>query len=276
MNNDEKRVVDSIIAIIKYRQNQECHIVSEPDKVNRSTRDVECILMSGDICLAIEHTRCESFIDQTSMEMEMKSIRGEIEHELCGKLPEDKLFTLLLPIDLTRRLNRKKQKVVIAEVKEWIIKETPTMTCKETKIKKFEDDNLIFKIFSQKSTLNMNGKLHTNLCVKELSEDDRKKRIKKIFDDKLPKLYKYKDNQFTTILAIEDIDIFLSNLQFCENAIDKLRDNFNGLLPDYIYYFTTYDNRIMDGWIIKEGNKFVNDIPMRGPFYNLPHRITLD
>lgn len=276
MNNDEKRIVDSIIAIINYRQNQECHIVSEPDEVNRSTGDIECILKSGNKCLAIEHTRYESFIDQTSMAMALKSIREDIEHELSGKLPEDKLFTLILPVDLTRRLDRKKQKIIIAEVKEWIMNETLTMTWNETKIKKFEDDNLTFYLSSQKSILNMNGKLHTSLYVNELSEDKRKRRMKKIFDDKLPKLYKYKENQFTTILAIEDIDISLSNLPFCENAIDKLRDNFNGLLPDYIYYFTTYDNRIMDAWIIKEGNKFAKDIPMRGPFYNLPHGITLD
>lgn len=276
MDNDEKRVVDSIIAIINYRNNEKYHIVSEPDELNRETEDVECILKSGDKRIAIEHTRSESFINQTSMAMALKNIRENLEHELDGKLPGDKLYTLVMPVDLTRKLPKKKQKVVIDEIKEWIMKETLKMKERDHITRRFEDNNLTFFLSSRKSSLNLNGKLHTHLYVEDLSEDERKKRMKKAFEDKLPKLNKYKKNQFTTILAIEDIDIALSNLPFFEDSIHELRDEFNEILPDCIYYFSTHNNKIMDAWLIKEGNKFTNDIPMRGPFYDLPHGIKLD
>jgi len=82
MDDDEKRVVDSIIKIINYRNNEKYHIASEPEKLNRETKDVECILESGDKRIAVEHTRSESFINQTSLAMALKKIREDLEHEL--------------------------------------------------------------------------------------------------------------------------------------------------------------------------------------------------
>lgn len=276
MDDDEKRVVDSIIQMISYRNHEKYHIASEPEKMNREIEDVECILESGDKRIAVEHTRSESFINQTSLAMALKKTREDLEHKLSGKLPSDKLFTLVMPVDLTKKLSKKKQKNVIDDIKEWIIKESLSMKERDHITRKHEDSDLIFYLSSRKSRLDLNGQLHTHLYVRDLSEADRKKRMKKAFEDKLPKLHKYKKDQFSTILAIEDIDIALSNLEFCEDAIHDLRDEFSEILPDSIYYFCTNDSKIMDAWLIKENNNFTDDIPMRGPFYDLPHGITLD
>lgn len=92
----------------------------------------------------------------------------------------------------------------------------------------------------------------------------RCKRICGAFNDKCPKLEKFRSKGHISVLALESNDLFLANyFAIAEIAGDELIRRNNS--PDEVYLFETE----MDPWvlvIIKKGDCVFPEIPDGGPY----------
>jgi hypothetical protein len=70
-------------------------------------------------------------------------------------------------------------------------------------------------------------------------------------------------------LALEDIDIALSNPMIAGKLPEQISHHHESVLPMSIYYFSTNKEHIYDAWVIKEDDKWLDKISNRGPFYDL-------
>jgi hypothetical protein len=95
----EDNIVKALIEIILRREGVRFKIGSEPEKVNRMTKDIEVVLVSDNRRIAVEHTRIESFTNQISNVHRLNQARTRIEKELKGRVPDDRYFVLTLPTE---------------------------------------------------------------------------------------------------------------------------------------------------------------------------------
>jgi hypothetical protein len=115
----------------------------------------------------------------------------------------------------------------------------------------------------------LNGNVITGLLAPKSLDQKRSERYEKIFKDKLPKLRRYEECHCETILALEDIDIPLSNSMIAGKLLQRISRHHKSMLPMSIYYFSTKKKHIYDAWVIKEGDKWLENVANCGPFYDL-------
>jgi hypothetical protein len=113
----------------------------------------------------------------------------------------------------------------------------------------------------------LNGKLLPTLMAPKKLDESREARLARAFSDKLPKLLPYSKHDMLTFLILEDWDISLSNSMIIKNVLFKLKKKYMDQLPYGIIQVTSYQDRIVEAWLVKEDSKWSSRIYNRGPFY---------
>jgi hypothetical protein len=239
----EDNIIKALIEIILRREGVRFKIESEPEKINRKTKDIEAILVSNNRRIAVEHTRIESFKNQISNVHRLIPARTRIENELRGRVPDDRYFVLTLPVEYLNLGEKRTAKLTLPDA----------------------DQNVCLEC--RWSSNKLNGTVITSLFAPKSLNQKRSERYEKIFSDKLPKLHLYEERKCETVLALEDIDMALSNLNVAEDLLHQISYHHKNVIPMSIYYFaTTNKNNIYEAYVIKEGDKWLENVANRGPF----------
>jgi hypothetical protein len=265
----EDNIVKALIKIILRREGVCFKIGSEPEKVNRLTKDIEVVLVYDNRRIAVEHTRIESFTNQISNVHRLNQVRTRIEKELKGRVPDDRYFVLTLPTEYLCSLRKSDIDKQASTIVTWVEQESRNLGEKLTAKLTLPDADQDVWLQCRWSHKELNGNVITGLLAPKNLDQKRSERYEKIFSDKLPKLHRYEERQYETVLVIEDIDIALSNPVIAGELLQQIARHHKSIMPMSIYYFSTNKKHIYDAWVIKEGDKWLESVANRGPFYDL-------
>jgi len=263
----EDNIIKALIEIILRREGVCFKIESEPEKINRKTKDIEAILVSNNRRIAVEHTRIESFTNQISNVHHLIPARTRIEDELKGRVPDDRYFVLTLPVEYLCALSKRDMDKQVSVIIAWAAQESSNLGEKRTAKLTLPDADQNVCLECRWSSNKLNGTVITSLFAPKSLDQKRSERYEKIFNDKLPKLHLYEERKCETVLALEDIDTALSNLNVAEDLLQQISHHHKNVIPMSIYYFaTTNKNNIYEAYVIKEGDKWLENVANRGPF----------
>ncbi len=198
-------------------------IRSQPDTINRSTKEIDYILEANDQPLiAVEHSMTESYESQTKHEQETYRFLNQINEKVRGQIPGDRYFTVNLPDNLISQLSHRQRRSFVNELSDWIIKTAPNLTRsnKRSLTAKYMDGRVHLQC--KWNFPKLNGTLTLSLWIPEKLRKRRVIRIRRLLKTKLLKLLKYRFNRYCTALAIEDNDISISDSLSVEETIRKM------------------------------------------------------
>ncbi len=118
-----------MIETIRRRSGVVYSIRSQPDTINRSTKEIDYILEANDQPLiAVEHSMTESYESQTKHEQETYRFLNQINEKVRGQIPGDRYFTVNLPDNMISQLSHRQRRSFVNELSDWIIKTAPNLT----------------------------------------------------------------------------------------------------------------------------------------------------
>ncbi|MGD0280200.1 MAG: hypothetical protein ABSC11_12945 [Smithella sp.] len=263
----EDNIIKALIEIIFRREGVRFKIESEPEKVNRKTKDIEAILVYDNRRIAVEHTRMESFTNQISNVHRLIPARTRIEEELKGHVPDDRYFVLTLPVEYLCALRKRDMDKQVSAIITWVMQESRHLGEKRTAKLTLPNAEQYVWLECRWSSKMLNGTVITSLLSPKSLDQKRSERYEKIYRDKLSKLHRYEECNYETVLALEDIDISLSNSSIAGELLQQISHHHKSVIPMSIYYFaTTNENDIYEAYIFKEGDKWLENITHSGPF----------
>jgi hypothetical protein len=260
----EGTIANEIIRILKEKTGVEYYFKEKPDSKNSETKDIDIILIdkTGRQKVAVEHTTIESFIDQRKYGSACISHRGTLEEKLKGLLPSDKYFFLCLPNEMFRKENQRKLNQVDALIIDWIAKNASALGEREQGRIELPCIGAYAYLQARWHNKNLNGTAIIAPYVSGDLEAQRNDRIDKAIDDKVDKLSEYKTRGFHTILALEDVDIYLSRADLVEASLVRYKGQLNTRI-DSIYYFLSNGDNILESVIIKDNDAWFDEIAER-------------
>lgn len=242
--------------IIGARTNENIEVTARPDRNERNLPAVEELWEAPTHRYAIEHTRVEAFEGQLANAAKVARLLMPIKIALADRLPG--YFCLAVSeVDIAAagRINLSAARLEVARLVSAAAERLPI-----GKTVTLESDNLPFKL-----ELFLRHKDKPNLILyADIGGDPdarRLERIRRALDDKCPKLAAWaRADDRTSVLALESNDIQLSNAFVINDAVRKALDQ-RADQPDIVVLVET-DITPMNGWILKEGERYGDDVPV--------------
>jgi hypothetical protein len=241
--------------IISARTNETIEIIARPDRDERNLQAVEEPWESPTRRYAIEHTRVEAFEGQIANQAWIIRLLVPVKAALADRLPG---YFGLAVREANMSGARIDVKAAQLEVARLVLEAAGSVPIGE--IVTLKSDELPFTL-----QLYLRHKDSRNLILYTDIEGDpearRFERIRRALDAKCPKLKKWTaDNGRTSVLALESNDIQLSNAFVISDAVQHAlqeRDD----QPDVVVLVET-DIAPMNGWMLKEGDRYGDDVPV--------------
>ncbi|MBN2590270.1 MAG: hypothetical protein JXA96_10445 [Sedimentisphaerales bacterium] len=255
----------AFIQIIEQIKGIKYEISQRPDEKNRQTQDVDFIIEPTDKKeqspkIAVEHTIIEAYEEQIAYVNQSYDIVKEINKRCEGKLPKDRYFKISIPQDFIVKASKRIRNCLIKEMEGWIPNIAKNLNIREQCSLFYNKQKIWLECGGSSSKLN--GKVVRIPMSPDKDIWKRKERFRRSIEQKLSKLVKYKENDFTTALLLEDV----SGIH-CKSS-----DHWSDLIPtqyqsefqtkiDYVVIFDSYRNEMILGLIWKEGSKIYSEIP---------------
>jgi len=269
MLDHETIACNAVINVIKRRIGKQYRIFSRPDTENRDSKDIDFILTATDgPDIAVEHTTLDSFENQRGLgHMAVKYIKN-VETKIKPYMQKDTYYYLWMPSHFVNSTSKKEQRDVLSELLTWIPDVIESLKPHGRKISREILDRRYKFWFGRGGTHpKLNGTLLPGIIAPDNMEEQRINRIYRAMSDKLQKLFPYKLKRYETLLILDDTDFSLSNSMTVEETVINVREKYKGCLSNYIYQLTSFKDDIVEAWLLKEQEKWANEISNRGPFY---------
>jgi hypothetical protein len=254
---NEQHACDAFITILKSLTDIE-YVESEwPDEVNRSTPDVDFVLVSSsneNDKIAVEHTIVDSFNGQIEYVNRWHNIVDLVNDGCRNRIPPDRYYFLAVPPIIVDSLVKKSSREqFVSYLSSWAVETAPKLL--------LVDSYIQTEYEGHKITLTCSGdhaKLNGNIwSIPEEPENQKalqSERLGLAVTDKLPKLMKYKGNGFKTALLLEDVAGTLrgSTLSGYEISLEEV---------DYVVVFVSNKDQMIIGNVWKEGAVWYSSVP---------------
>lgn len=266
----EENAGDAFIEILQKIKGVTYKKVCRPDEKNRSTQDIDFILVpkyekDKYPKIAVEHTIVEAHEKQKKYVIQLNSIEKEIDQRCQGKLPINYCFNLIAPPSLIEGMNNKKKGQFIEEMLSWIPDVAKSLTTNKQSSRIYNKHKVT--LWCVGSFSEFNGTIGMISLRPDDAERERHDRFRRAIEDKLPKLIKYKEKGYVTVLLLEDISLSYLNPG----------GNLKGLIPDqyhseflskidYVIIFFSREDKMFRGHIWKEESKTYSEIPYNRMF----------
>ena len=265
MKENEKNACDAFIKILLKIKGIEYRIDEFPEETNRSSPDVEVILIPKDKDgqfpkIAVEHTIVEAHKEQIAYVNQSYDIVEKINLRCQRKLPTDRYFQLVIPPTLIIDTSKKSRNQFVEEISGWILDIAGTLNADQWSSKSYNGHEVL--LICGGSFSELNGKLGRMPTRPKNADKEKQDRFRRAIEEKLPKLIKYKEKGFATALLLEDVSFSHSNPG----------DNLKGLIPnqyhsefqlkiDYVVIFVSNEKRMIVGNVWKEESQLYEEIP---------------
>ena len=268
MKPNELDACERFIEILKSLTGIEYLEFERPDEVNRSTPDVELVLISSinkNDMIAIEHTRVESFDGQIKYVKTWRDIVCLVNAGCWERIPPDRYYFLAAPPKIVDSLVGENRLQFVSHFSSWVAKTAPTLL--------LVDSYIQTEYEGHKITLTCSGdheRLNGNVCGMPHEPENQKalqgERLRRAVEDKVPKLTKYKERGFKTALLLEDVAGTLRGSTL--SGYDSLEE------VDYVVVFVSNKDRMIIGNVWKEGSVWHSSVPSNRRFPREPQHWT--
>ena len=227
---------------------------------NSRTQDVEMILSPEDENkqypkIAIEHTIIEAHNCQKLYVNQLSDIENEISQKCQGKLPADRLFSLIVPPDLITGKKRECRSQFIAKTIDWIPTIARNLKIGAQSVQLYKEHNMALWCFSRNMD-RLEKNIYMTPTIPGNAEEEIRDRFRRAVIRKIPKLIKYKEKKesFDTALLFEDISFSYggSNQSWINLVPDEYRPKIEFI--DFIVTFISIKNKMSIGLVWKEKN----------------------
>jgi hypothetical protein len=264
---NEKNACAAFITILKSLTDIEYVVSGSPDEVNRSTPDVDFVLVSSsneNDKIAVEHTIVDSFDGQIEYVKWSYDIVDLINAGCRKRLPGDRYYILAVPPIIVDSLERKRSRErFVSNLSCWVVETAPKLLLVDSYIQTEYEGHKITLTCGGDCEL-LNGNVRRIPQQPENQKALQHDRLGRAVRDKFPKLTKYKEQGFKTALLLEDIAGTLrgSTLKDYEISLEKV---------DYIVAFVSNEDRMIIGNVLKEGSVWYSFVPgnRRFSFYEV-------
>jgi hypothetical protein len=240
--------------IISARTNETIEISARPDRDERNLPAVEELWKSPTRGYAIEHTRVEAFEGQIANQSRVLSLLAPVKAVLAEQLPGYFVLSVREADLAASRVNVKAARLEVARL---VLQAAGNAQIGE--VVTLQSAKLPFTL-----RLYLRHRDKSNLILYTDIDGDadvrRLERIRRALDDKCPKLAMWTKDGQISVLALESDDIQLSNAFVISDAVQKALQERNDQ-PDIVVLVET-DITPMNGWMLKEGNRYGNDVPV--------------
>jgi len=258
---NEQNARGAFITILKSLTGIEYVGSESPDEINRSTPDVDFVLVSS--CnendkIAVEHTIVESFDSQIRYVDGWREIVCSINAGCRERIPIDRYYFLAAPPIIVDSLVRKRRARFVSDLCSWVVKTVPRLLAVDSYMRTEYEGHKITLICSGDHP-QLNGNVWGMPEEPENQKALQSERLGRAVTDKLPKLTKYKNRGFKTALLLEDVAGTLSGstLRGYEDSLEEV---------DYIVVFVSNENRMIIGNVWKEGSVWYSPVPSNRRF----------
>jgi hypothetical protein len=269
---NEQNACDAFITILKSLTDIEYVYSGSPDEVNRSTPDIDFILVSSrdeNDKIAVEHTIVETFDEQIKYVKRSYDIVDLINAGCRKRLPGDRYYILAVPPAKMDSLEGKSsRKMFVSYLISWVVQTAPKLLLVDSS-EQTEYEGHMITLTCGGDGAQMNGNVGRIPQQPENQKALQHDRLGRAVRDKLPKLMKYKKPGFKTALLLEDVAGTLSGstLRGCEISLEEV---------DYIVVFVSNKDRMIIGNVWKERSVWYSFLPgnRRFCFRLMPGKMT--
>lgn len=261
---NEDRVCEAIIQYIEEREKARRVNPSRPEKEQHSA-PIDFAWEIADKTYALEHTGIEPFEHYVRLKAEYNFHFKPICDRLSGCLPPQ-VFQLHVPAKAMQGLNRRETGIIQDSIVAWV----KDVAC-SLPIKRYSDyanaqptqlPRVPFPLTLYRFHCVFEGYLRNlyvcNIVTEDLNEA-RKSRIRRAYEDKIGKLYKWKCRGARTILVFEENDIFFTNHIVVADALLPMIQGC-ARRPDEIYLMSTCVTP-WTMWPLVVDSKYLHDFP---------------
>lgn len=260
---NESDAINSLHEILGHFLGGEYETENSPDETNFDSSDVDFILRPrrpGGPMLAVEHTIVEGFGGQMSYIKLHQKLIEEFNERLAGRLPEDRCFVFCVPKETFVSLTRKRRQDFLDLASDWI-KHTANGLVTFDDLDLFDYDGISSLLICQGPDEELNGTIDF-IQYKPADADELKRRsVQKAIEHGIGKFRKYKSQQYSTILILEDTSgSYISSRTIADEMLGQYKDACKELI-DHIIIFVSTDQRMVVGRIWKENKIWYDDVP---------------
>jgi hypothetical protein len=229
-------------------------VFESPDEVNRSTPDVDWILVSSinkNDKIAVEHTRLQSFDGQIDYLNRSWDIVSSVNAGCRERIPSDRYYFLAVPPKVVDSLvSKRSRELFVSNLSSWVVETAPKLLLVDSSIQ-HEGHKITLQCIGDCGKWNGNvGRMPQG---PENMKSLQSERLGQAVRHGLLKLTKYKKPVFKTALILEDFAGTLSG--------STLR-GYEGLEEvDYIVVFVSNEDRMITGNVLKEGSVWYSSVP---------------
>ena len=267
---NEQNACDAFITILRSLTGTEYLESESPDEVNRSTPDIDFILVSSsneNDKIAVEHTIIDSFDGQIKYVNKSFDIVDSINAGCRGQIPPDRWYSLAIPPIIVPLLRKRSKDLFISNLSSWVAETAPKLLLVDShRQTEFEGQKITLTCMGDHAM--MNGNVGRIPQQPENQKALQSERLGRAVGDKLPKLTKYKEQGFKTALLLEDVAGTLrgSTLIGYKNILEEV---------DYVVVFVSNKDQMIIGNVWKERSVWYSSLPIlpinkRFSFYEAP------
>jgi hypothetical protein len=224
----------------------------KPDEQERNQPAVDFLFTSESFqkSVAVEHTTFDGFENQRHLGKIFNENRDRVFSTIEGLVPTHMTIHLGLSPNIFLKPNGRffdSDLALLAEEVRYFVQGSAEGESRQFKLEKSET---IGSLYHRRHNIHLDSNLI--LTASNPNENNRLaycKRIKKVLEDKLPKLRIAAESATFTALAIEDVDPFNSCYSFFEDNFRSMLDSIEWL-PDFIFYFESDTSKVIEGSIM--------------------------
>lgn len=265
---NEGKACDAVIRRIEAREGHQRSHLRYPEREGNSA-PVEMICQIGGRLFAFEHTGIEPFEKHIELEAKAKIHFGPIQDGVAGRLPATEHFELLIPVKSTLGLEGGALRRVQATIVEWVVATAPGLPIARpgryvTPLRYVKLPGVPFEVHLARVSLGgLPGQLVIKHLVGQALEDERTKRIRRAYNDKMGKLSSWQKLGACGVLIFEENDIQVTNHQLVADAVREIEADASEQ-PDEIYLISSAIAQSWNTWALRVGDRVYEDLSVWG------------
>lgn len=252
MKPNEEDACKAFIKILSTVTGRQYEIERLPEVTNRTSPDVECILISKaghSPEIAVEHTIVESFEDQMAYVNQSYDIVEEVNVQSKGRLPVDRYYYLIVPPPLVRSLRGRRRKEFVVDVSLWVASIAKTLAVDQGSL---PHDHYKVKLGCGGSFPGMDGNVFRCPTQPEKAEELQRARFRRAISEKERKLRRYKEKGFGTALLLEDVGGSLRDHKARWRDLTRTQKRLICESVDYMVILVSNNQKMITGRVWKE------------------------
>ena len=231
----------------------------KPDKLDRNSPAVDFLFTSEKLqkTVAVEHTTFDGFDNQRLLGKIFIENRNRIFQSLENLIPDGMTIHLGLSPNIFLRTNSPYFESNLVSLVDELNSFTRDSIEGESRQFRLPRSEILCLLYHRRHNIHLDSNLiltalNPNVDIKS----SYRERIKKVLEDKLPKLKTASVTSSCTVLAIEDVDPLNSCYSFFE---ENFRSMLNSIewFPDFIFYFESDTSKIIEGSIMFRNGKLL-------------------